>query len=194
MEVAYELMLEDYWQYNMYYRSYKQNLRPAFQNVFFGLIVAMGLVGIAAAADTWSKTGQPPWTLVLSMIATCWFALKLFPLTKARAYKVGAKNPGLFGMHTVVIDPQWVTEKSLLSENKRAWSTVLSIDQNQDYIFLFLAKAVAHIVPKRAFSGPQEAELFLNTARDYWEAAKQNQRYLSQEVEGAWPPAPRPKA
>ena len=59
-------------------------------------------------------------------------------------------------------------------------------------IYFFAPKGQGCNVPKRAFATPDEAERFLTTAQDYWNAARTGTP-LPADVpdDKIWPPAPR---
>jgi hypothetical protein len=39
------------------------------------------------------------------------------------------------------------------------------VEQNRDYIYIYTTPAAAHVIPKRAFAGLQQAEAFYQLSR-----------------------------
>jgi hypothetical protein len=67
------------------------------------------------------------------------------------------------------------------------WQAVSQILTDEKYIYIS-DSVVAHIIPKSSFTIASEAQSFLNSATEYWQAAK---RMPLETADGVWPPAPR---
>ena len=78
---------------------------------------------------------------------------------------------GQLGRHRVVLSEDGLTESTAVNESRTAWAGVDRVEQSQDYIFIYITPATAHVIPKSAFSDPQEAEAFFRLARSRKEAA-----------------------
>ena len=78
---------------------------------------------------------------------------------------------GALGPHRVVLSDYGVTESTSVNETRTAWAGVDRVEQNPDYIFIYTSPAAAHVIPRRAFGSPQEAEAFYQLARSRSEAA-----------------------
>ncbi len=189
MHVTFDLTPDDFWHFSLYYRRNKYPIRPFFLYALFGVIVFLFLVGSWVAAEYWLTFGRAQSTLLVCLPVLLFFAVLIFPPTKRRVIKIARQRPGLLCEHTIGISPEWLSEKTRINENKVAWTTLKSIEEDSEYLFLFLDRLVAHVIPKRAFSSPQEANTFLNTAHRYWEAAKSGQS-LPAEDAAVWPPPP----
>lgn len=190
MHVTYDLTPDDFWHFSQYYLRHKHFIRLPLMytwSAFMGLIF---LGGLWIAADFWFTFGRTSWILLLGLLVLPFFAFRMFPPTKGRVIKAARQRPGLLCEHTISISPEWLSEKTQVNESKTAWATMKSLEEDPEYFYLFLDKLMAHTVPKRAFSSPREADLFMATARRYWGAAKTGQ---SVPTDGAdiWPPPPR---
>ena len=200
MEVTYELTPEDVWQYNQYYLRYKAPFKSlAISNsslitklgAGFLCLMVVASFGISVAALLRHHTTD--WTMLLSSVILLVVLLRLLPPTKKRLVKLHAKRPGFFCEHTYNVSPEWLSEKTTVNETKLAWTTLHTIEENDAYLFFFISKNAAHIIPKRAFSSLHEAQAFLDMARRYLDAAKTRTPVAAADS-GIWPPAPRPGA
>jgi len=190
MHVTYELTPDDFWHFSLYYLRHKHFIRPALMYTLSGLMGLVFLGGTWAAVELWLTLGRVQWTLMLCLMVLPFFAVRMFPPTKGRVIKLARQRPGLLCEHTISISPEWLSERTHVNESKVAWSTMKSLEEDPEYLFLFVDRLVAHAIPKRAFSSPHEAEAFLNTARRYWEAAKSGKPIPAEET-AVWPPPPR---
>lgn len=88
---------------------------------------------------------------------------------KRNILKIYSQNAskGILGAHTIVIDPEGVTERSAVGESRTTWSGVEKIDDDGQNIYLYTGPLVAHVIPKRAFRTPDDADAFLQSAQGY---------------------------
>lgn len=189
MHVTYELTPDDYWRFNLYYRRHKYPVRPFMLYALSGAIGIVFLGGGWVAVESWLAFGRAQLTLLACLLVLLFAAVGILPPTKRRMTKLAAQKPGLLCEHTIGISPEWLSEKTSVNENKAAWMTLKSLEEDSEYLFLFLDRLVAHVIPKRAFASPHEADMFLSTARRYWEAAKSGQPIPAEDA-ATWPPPP----
>jgi YcxB-like protein len=78
---------------------------------------------------------------------------------------------GHLGRHRVVLSDDAVVESTAVNQSRTAWAGVDRVEQSPDYIFIYTSPATAHVIPKRAFTDPEEAEAFFQLARSRREAA-----------------------
>lgn len=74
---------------------------------------------------------------------------------------------GLFCEHTVAIDPEGITETTHLGETRASWRGIYRVDSTADHILIYLQPGLAHIIPRRSFASPDEADQFFRTAAGY---------------------------
>jgi hypothetical protein len=84
----------------------------------------------------------------------------------------GAERHGVLGEHTITLTPEGLHEQTAVNESKTAWRGIHRIDATKDHLFIFLQPAMAHVIPRRAFPTPADADAFLAKARDYFAAAQ----------------------
>jgi hypothetical protein len=78
---------------------------------------------------------------------------------------------GQLGRHTIVVSEHGLVERSAVGESRTSWGGVDRIEQDPNYIFIYTAPAAAHVIPKRAFKDPQEADAFYRFSRAGKESA-----------------------
>ncbi len=78
-------------------------------------------------------------------------------------YLYGSKNDSL-GPRTLTMDNNGIREKSDLSEGSQAWAIIDRIEQDKQNIYIFIGRGKAHVIPKRSFNEPKDAEEFLAEA------------------------------
>jgi len=191
LEVTYELMPEDVWHYQLYYRRNKAVLRPVLVYLLLSLSVIVGLGGCFVAWLAWSHFGRIEWNIILPLAVMALGAFLVLPPTKARTLKMHRQKQGGFAQHTYRISPQWFSQTTPVSESKNAWTLLCSLEEDSDYLYYFQTRTIAFIIPKRAFTSHCEAQAFLNVSRRYWDAAKMGTPVVAEET-AVWPPAPRP--
>lgn len=190
MQVAFELTPEDLWQWSLYYRRNKHYMRPAFLAAWlitlgFMLVLLLSIVGLNLLGH------QPvPWTLLLYLPGIAWLFYRFLPPSRKRVTERFARDPAQFCRHVITISPEWIEETTPVSQSKTAWPRLTSLEENASYLFLCIKGLGAYIIPKSAFPDPQDADVFLDTARRYWDAAKSGTA-RSQVEATVWPPPPR---
>jgi len=144
---------------------------------------------------SWLFFHDPFWTALPAVAAIAFLVPRFFP-TKKRLASLAAKTPGSLGERLTEISLEWFFEKTVVSETKRAWSAFDSLDEDANYLYFFISKTHAYVIPKRAFSSLAAAQAFLDKARHYRDAALSGQTLPDEapaDNTGIWPP-PRPAA
>lgn len=190
MQVTFELTPDDFWHFNLYYRRHKHPIRPFFIYSLAAMMSIVFLGGIWVVADFWLRRHQLQWTMLFYLAAMAFFIPRFLPRSKAHMIRLASRRPGLLCGHTVSISPEWLAEKTEVNDTKVSWSTLNAIEEDGDYLYLFVTKAVAHTIPKRAFTSLAEAQTFMDRSRRYWQAAKTGQPVPADDCD-IWPPPPR---
>jgi YcxB-like protein len=99
-------------------------------------------------------------------------------LVRLGAFKRGDRH-GVFGEHTVTLTPEALHERTKVNDSKAAWAGIYRIDDSRDHIFIFTQPNAAHVIPRRAFPTPSDADQFVQTARSYFDAARCRERDLA---------------
>ena len=78
---------------------------------------------------------------------------------------------GQLGRHRLVLGEDGLTESTAVGESRTSWSGVDRVEQSADYIYIYTSPAAAHVVPKRAFPNPEQAEAFYRLSQARRQAA-----------------------
>jgi hypothetical protein len=68
---------------------------------------------------------------------------------------------------TLSIDVGGIESKSAAGEGKIPWKAIEKIEVTDEYAYLFNGATSAVLVPRRAFSGDEQWNLFITTAQQY---------------------------
>ena len=77
------------------------------------------------------------------------------------------KKNGGFGECRIHIDPSHVWTTSDDAELKKPWKSMNEVAETKRHVFLYFNKCNAFVIPKTAFSTPDDAETFARHARQY---------------------------
>jgi hypothetical protein len=87
--------------------------------------------------------------------------------------KKEGKNTALWGRHRITINEQELLASSEVEESHLRWAGIERVTENDDYIFIYVTTVSAHVIPKKFFSDPTQAQLFYQTAQKYFDNAHQ---------------------
>ena len=167
MQAQYQLTLDDIVAFSLHHARNSKRTRRRLRR-----IQAWGVLMALVVALMWPKWGLGLRTLFFAAYAL-FFSLG-YPayyrwLVKRNTRKVytEGQNKGSIGNHIIAIDAEGVTEISDVGESHVAWSGIEKIEENENYLFLYVGSLQAHIIPKQAFLNEGEAAEFLKLAQDY---------------------------
>lgn len=73
----------------------------------------------------------------------------------------------LLGPHVFSLTTEGLEDHGNASFSRTKWSAVQVIQETARHLFIFIDKAVAHIIPRRSFATPEDYEQFVHTLREY---------------------------
>ncbi len=104
--------------------------------------------------------------------AAFWLAVGLWsPVVYALARKRFRKTAHFGHQDQLILEEKGVRAQGLNGETLLFWPSILSVEETEDHIFLFLSDRQAFIAPKRAFASPTEAHNFAILAQHFWQEA-----------------------
>jgi hypothetical protein len=83
-----------------------------------------------------------------------------------------SKNRAAIGEHVLTIEPDTLTEETLVSTARWSWAAVPKISHTRAYIFIYVQQNMAHVIPKSAFASRDEASRFYGLAVKTWKTAR----------------------
>jgi hypothetical protein len=172
-EITYHLEAADQNTFQWRYMWRLAESRPGL--VFLGLVITWGSLDAAFRSDS------PSW-LIRLLFFVIFFAITaavggalilivtwLIILINTRRVRAS----GQLGEHTIILTPEHVYERTEVTELRSLWRGVCRIEASRTHLFIFIKPTSAHIIPRRAFATPADADQFLATARSYLEASRQ---------------------
>lgn len=78
---------------------------------------------------------------------------------------------GQIGKHKVVLSDAGLVESTAVNESSTTWQGLDRIEQNTDYLFVYVGPIQAIIIPKRAFKDAAATEAFVEFIRTKKQAA-----------------------
>ncbi len=164
MDVTIDITRMDYWEFNKYAIL---NIAKYRNNFLFSMISVPLLSFIIMLFIKLPFT----YSLISSLVLGALADLLLIYFSKKAIMKFHDDGEGFLGRHVIKIGSDGLTESTSVNQSFHSWKGIKLIKQNENYIFIFIDKAIAHIIPKRCFSSKKEAEDFYNLAVKFKDAA-----------------------
>lgn len=119
--------------------------------------------------------------LLLTLLPLLVFTAFVFTILR-NANDPAKQNPDLLLSQSASVLPEGFFMRSHKEDSLRRWNGLHAIEENDEFLLVFIAKQAALIIPKRAFPSPQAAQMFVARARELFEHAR-----------GLQPPIPHPR-
>lgn len=118
-------------------------------------------------------------TMLMPTLMPIWLFPPIFAWVvwknKRQRAKDFQENDELRQPRTIELTPESLRVATAINEAQIYWKTMHEIGANETHIFLLTAANAGHAIPKHAFANADEAELFAQLARTYWEKAHPTQ-------------------
>ncbi len=171
MQIEYELTADDMtaFQWRAAYNS--RMARKARRTVYIFWFVLVILISILPA---WGEDGFSIervdfifMFVAFAIVALLQWAVGRWLMRRAVREVVNdlKRDKGQVGRHRIVLDEAGVFESTIVGEMRTSWAGIDRLEQDRDYIFIYTQPHASHVIPKRAFSSPQEADGFFELAR-----------------------------
>jgi hypothetical protein len=136
--------------------------------VLFGIVPAIGADGFAVSRISFGFI-----LVAIPIVFLFQWCLERWVIRNVIRSLLEDERPdrGQLGRHRLILGEDGLIETTAVNESRTAWAGVDRVEQNPDYIFIYVTPATAHVIPKRAFGDSQEAEAFFRLARSRTEAA-----------------------
>ena len=166
MQVDFDISMDDLATFNQYHGMHQSRMAKCSYWVSIAILPAMSLLIL------YLLTPENPTLLY-------WVVCFLVPLAllfySPRLYQSGLRkmmiramisgdNRGTFGHHTISIDENGLNERTEVNNSHWSWFGIETIEQTDDYIYIYISSLMAHIIPKRAFTNAEQADEFFSSA------------------------------
>lgn len=160
MDINVEITSNDFTAFNKYYYL-KKGLKP---RLIIYLIVIIVLPVVINLGEPFDILG-----FVITMLFTAMiFGLLYFGLGYLSLNLVGklpSSNGAILGKRKFIISDTGLIEESDSNTNIQKWNSIKSIEQNNEFIFVFIDKIAAYIIPKRYFNNIEHVNLFVENMK-----------------------------
>ena len=167
MHVEYEVTMDDYVAFNKYVvetsPTIKRARRLTYLAALAGALWALYLIGasrlwVSIVAVVGALAGFAAWNRFRN-------PRRIDRLT--RRLMAEGRNQLVLTKHHLQVDPDGLTDATAAGEARARWMAVERVVETASHIYLFVGALLAHIIPKRAFAGPEEVSDFIATVNRY---------------------------
>ena len=135
------------------------SLRP--RQLILALIAPIGLT-IIGMQGIWNE--YPAYALAIGflLMTALWFVV-IFALGfgVSLLLMVSRSNRTFLCEHTIAVDEDKLIEETEFNRTEHYWKGIVKVTKTRRYIYLFVGRNMAHLIPVRAFNEPAGAdELF----------------------------------
>ncbi|MFC0213952.1 YcxB family protein [Paenibacillus chartarius] len=143
---------EDYWQLNKFVMLSKY--KATVYSYLIGMPIIIALILYVTKTSLW-------YSVTFGLTAGILIHLFSYFRLKQRVYKLTVENKGIVGEQELEVTEKGLVWKNEATEGLTQWSGIEGVEQNKEYVFIFINKIMAHIVPKRTFESQTELDRFL---------------------------------
>jgi len=161
MEVKINFTRKDFLEFNKYVffkKRIKKSISIAIFFVLFWLII-MNL----------NKPFSPVLILTeLILFSLVWvlFMFLSYKFSFARISKMPDEKGEILGEKTYILLDDGLKQISEYGESFTKWIGIKSLEENENYLFIFVDKIAAYVIPKRYFSDKSETKEFIKTLNE----------------------------
>ena len=156
MKITFNLTKEDYWNFTKYDLLNNSKVRKYFL-ILMSIIV---VVTIIKDSPIIFKIGLTAVEVILGYFVFMY-------ILKKQTISFINNNKELLCDHTIEISEEGIKETTEEEEEFDYWKEIKSVEENKDYIFIFIDTDMTHIIPKRAFKDISESKKFYNNSIEY---------------------------
>jgi hypothetical protein len=178
MEVNYVLMAEDLKAYLRHIYAHSPQARPIrwltwvlLALMIFALACVLLLVLFGEPSD--QGAAIPFMAIPIGIIVLLCFWPQIIAWRWSKNLTTSDRRK-LFSQRRVIIAPNSFDFTSDGSSSSIRWSSIDHIEESEDYTFVFVTSALAHIIPKRVFTSEEEYYDFVAGMRGFLENAKRD--------------------
>lgn len=160
MKIAIDITKEDFWKFNKFALLHL----PKYKGMILSALIGIPIVSIAVFKILgWSWVSSMIGGLVIGLLCDLFFVYRL----KRKIMSLVKYNDGITGERNIEIDESGLSEYSPKIRSRYEWSAMYQLNQDGEYLYLFINSLQAVIVPKRYFANPEEEAAFTRLVEQY---------------------------
>jgi hypothetical protein len=161
MKIEANITRKDYGEFNQYYFLKKGIIA---RNKWLFLLLFLFILFLRNIRNNFDILSFVKDIFIDIVLFLIFYKILLYVVVKI-AEKTSINNGAVIGKRTFTLTEEELIEESNVNRNYQKWSSILSLDENKNLIFLFIDNNVAYIIPKRDFKDKNEEELIKNYIR-----------------------------
>lgn len=174
MKIEFELNKQDYINFNLNHLRHSDELKRTIAKQRY--VIPVIYLTIPFILDRFAAI--PLWygLTIFSVLAVIWAAF--YPqYYKWRVARLVSKmidegnNIGMLGKRCISLTEAGIVDTGESDESKTNWESVESIEETEEYIYVYNSAISAYLIPKRSFSSISEQESFLIKLQSYVDSA-----------------------
>lgn len=171
MEIEFELEEIDYINFNIDHARQSSSLK---KSLIIQRLLGPFIFSIAAVIVTrFSPIPLWYWMTLFSIASIIW--LIFYPNffnweLRRKIVKLlqEGNNEILFRKRKIIVTDKGIIEKNIASETCTTWNEINSVDETNDYIYIYNSSISAYIIPKKIFKNKNTLKLFLEEISKYY--------------------------
>lgn len=170
LEVEYVLTPDDLHAFQLRAVQRSPIAKRSRRNMYIGLFLAIVILSIVPAIGSDGfviarvSVGFIVITFAVVALLTWLIEKRMTHSAIRQLVKEEKPDKGQLGRHTVKLEEAGVVASTEVGEQRTAWRGIDRVEQDPKYIFIYTTPAAAHVIPKRAFASPSDAEKFCELA------------------------------
>lgn len=167
MRVNYNVGIDDMVAFNRYHIRNSRSMQFWYRvGYLWGVFIG---VAIALAFSSWDVWPRVALVAGFAVIYGIIYRLNYYRWIDSGARKMIAegKNKGILGDHTMTLSKDGLIETCDVGESRSTWGGVERIEEDDEYVYLYIGAYQAHVIPRRAFTSGADATEFIKVARAY---------------------------
>lgn len=145
-----EINREDYWNFNKYVLLHRYKV------TVYSFIIGMPIIMVLLLGMKFSLR----YSAIMGIIGAIIINYFVYKRMKQRIKNLLEDNKGILGEHELEITNEELRWRNSVTEGSTKWKGIKSIEEDDEYFYIFIDKIMAHIIPKRTFSTQVELNHF----------------------------------
>ena len=160
MEIKIEITREDFLEFNKYVLL-KNRLKRGFVIATIFILFWVIILNYNKPLDLFSIIIE----LIIFYLGWGILIFLLYKINFQRIKKLPDQNGAILGNKTYIIQDDGFKEITESSETLTNWNGIKKITETKDYIYVFVDKIAAYIIPKRYLNEEKERNQFIQTLK-----------------------------
>lgn len=156
MKISVEITREDFANYNMYWYFKKKRSR-----LIIILVLMVFGVPLWVMKDRPFNTIEYLLTTLAYIIILGIFSFIYYKIIIKRWKELPSSDGSILGQKTYLITDEGFVEETETSRNLQLWSSIKSVERNNNSLFVFVDKIAAYTIPLRFFENEAEVLSFI---------------------------------